>query len=199
MKHYFTLTLIVLLLSGFNNKTYRASELEYELTNMIHSFESNVNKDDCSYYLRELDDLCDEIEEAKEDNEDEERQSLSRLEKKARAFFEFASTLTRCEGTSNELNITSFNGFLNETGVTPTLVKKNGCAAIYKANINGFQTYYAVNSSSDSKTLKITVPGSTFTMNIMCNSVEGFSQGEPLRAISSVTVSCTDPNLPCFN
>lgn len=199
MKNYFTVVVFVLLLSGFNTKTYRASELEYELTSMIQSFKSNANRDDCSNYLRKLDDLCDEIKVAKEGDEDGERQSLSRLEKKARDFFEFASTLTSCKGTSNELNITNFNAFLNETGITTTLVKENGCAAIYKANINGFQTYYAVNRSSKSKALKIVVPGATMTMNIMCNSVEGFSQGEPLRSISSVTISCTDPNLPCFN
>lgn len=198
MKTNLLLLLTVMLLFSFKPKADKVSNLEYELRSLIRSFSSNANKNDCEYYFRKIDNLKDEIEEAIDD-EDGDLRALNQLQKKTKAFYEFAATLTRCKGTSNELEIESFNTFINETDLSPMLIKRNGCAAIYKVNISGFQTYYAVNSSPESKALKISLPGSTFTMNIMCNSVEGFSQGEPLSKISAATITCSSANLRCFN
>lgn len=198
MKKIITLLFLVSLFTSFTFKSDNTSDLEYELNSLIRTFSNNANHDDCDRYFRKINQLKDDISQAKR-NESDDQAALRRLEKKVNNFYDFAATLTRCPNTSNELEINSFNSFLDETGLSPILVKKNGCAAIYKVNISGFQTYYAVNSSSESKSLKIAMPGTTFTMNIMCNSVEGFSQGEILRNINSATITCSSANLMCRN
>lgn len=196
MKKILPLLFLVSLFTSFTFKSNKASDLEYELNSLIRTFPNNANHDDCDRYFRKINQLKDDISQAKR-NESNDQAALRRLEKKANNFYDFAATLTRCPNTSNELEVNSFNSFLSETGLSPTLVKRNGCAAIYKVNINGFQTYYAVNSSSESKSLKIAMPGTTFTMNIMCNSVEGFSQGTALRSIASASITCSSANLMC--
>jgi hypothetical protein len=137
MENFFTLLLLFLLLSGFTFRGDSASELEYELNSLIRSFSSNATGDDCEDYFRELNQLKERIYQAKRDNTEDEQQALNRLDKKARNFYEFAAILTRCPNTSNELEVTSFNSLLNEAGLNPILVKRNGCAAIYRIKCRG--------------------------------------------------------------
>ncbi|WP_133242733.1 hypothetical protein [Pontibacter virosus] len=198
MKKIIPFLFLISLLASFTLKSNSANDLEYELNSLIRTFSNNVSEVDCERYFRKINQLKDDISQAKRDDSNDQA-ALRRLEKKTNNFYDFAATLTRCPNTSNELEISSFNSLLDETGLSPTLVKRNGCAAIYKVNINGFQTYYAVNSSSESKSLKIAMPGTTFTMNIMCNSVEGFSQGEILRSINTASITCSLANLMCRN
>src|SRR5688572_30131707 len=102
MKKLLPILLIAILFSNFTIKAENATELEYELNNLIRSFASNSNKSSCANYLSELEELKDRISNAKRNGEVAEQLAYSNLEKRASTFHEFAETLTRCSGTSNE-------------------------------------------------------------------------------------------------
>ncbi|WP_439880721.1 hypothetical protein ACSX1A_16380 [Pontibacter sp. MBLB2868] len=198
MKIYLLLIISATMLVSSNPKSDRVSDLEYELQSLTQSFAANANKEDCEYFFRKIDSLNDDIEEAI-DEEEEDLMALNRLQKKADAFYEFAATLTRCKGTSNEVDIPNFNTFIKETGLSPVFIKKNDCVSIYRVSINGFYTFYAVNPRK-AKMVKVTIKKgdkynsstSTNSFGMMCNSVEGFNQGETQGKFSTMTITCSE-------
>lgn len=197
MKTNLLLIFVAFLLLSFSPKADKATDLEYELRSLTRSFAVNANKEDCQYFFRKIDALEDDIEEAIDENEGD-VVALKKLLKKTKAFYDFAATLTRCPNTSNEVDIPSFNTFIRETGLSPVFIKENNCVSIYRVNINGFYSFYAVNSG-DAKTVKITIKkgdkynssNSTNSFGIMCNSVEGFNQGEAQGKFSTMTITCS--------
>ncbi|WP_299818059.1 hypothetical protein [uncultured Pontibacter sp.] len=197
MKTNLLLILAAMLLLSFSPKADKIDDLEYELRSLTRSFAANANEEDCEYFFRKINALEDDIEEAIDDNEGD-LIALKRVLKKTAAFYDFAATLTRCHSTSNEVDISNFNTFIRETGLSPVFIKQNDCVSIYRVNINGFYSFYAVNPG-DAKTVKITIKKgdkynsstSTNSFGIMCNSVEGFNQGEAQGKFSTMAITCT--------
>jgi hypothetical protein len=192
------LTLVTIaMLFSFKPKADKVSDLEYELRNLIRAFAANANKEDCEAYFRDVNSLIDDIEEAIDDEEGDLR-TLNQLQKKSKAFYDFAATLTRCPNSSSEVDIPSFNTFINETGLSPVFIKRTDCVSVYRVNINGFYSFYAVNPGQ-AKTVKITIKKggqfnsstSTSSFGVMCNSVEGFNQGEAQGKFSTMSITCS--------
>ncbi|AKQ46411.1 hypothetical protein TH63_13520 [Rufibacter radiotolerans] len=204
MKNNLLLSFAIILSLGFGPKYDSATELEYELTRLIRSFSSNTQKEKCEDYFQEIKLLKNKIEDAIKEGE-ENPAAFRKLEKRIDGFHDFATTLTGCNNSNTELGLINFNTFLRETGLSPVLVKQSDCVTIYRVNMNGFQSYYAVNKGK-AKMVKVAVKkgdkynssSSTYSFGLRCNSVEGFSQGNAQGKVNTMSISCTPLNLECY-
>jgi len=99
---------ILFIVFSFKTKPDDLRDLEYELNGLIRSFTTNANMDNCESYFQDIDSLKDKIEDAKKEQEAK-LGPLKILQQRTEALYDFASILTSCESTNNELKTDDFS------------------------------------------------------------------------------------------